>query len=127
MRGPTQRNQRGVVCRNDGELHAGSERAQINPRATPMFYRSTLEEFRDAQRLIRDLDYRSRGDFFADAVKLMAIIAKGAQDLDYRDREEFLVRSIQALSCWEKKSPIPAWAQLEASLPQVPRLEPPKP
>ena len=127
MLGHTQRNREGVCYRNDGELHAGSERAQINPRTTPMFYRSTLDEFKDVQRLIRNLGYRSRGDFFADAVKLMAIIAKGANDLDYRDREEFLVRSIQALSCWEKKSPIPAWAQLEASLPQVPRLEPPKP
>ena len=127
MNGPTQRNQQGVCYRADGALHAGSARALRHPRKTPMFYRCTLDDFKFVEELIVELGYRSRGDFFADAVKLMAIVAKGAQDLDYRDREEFLVRSIQALSCWEKKSPIPAWAQLEASLPQVPRLEPPKP
>ena len=127
MNGPTQRNQQGVCYRNDGELHPGSARALRNLRNTPMFYRCTLGDFKFVEGLIAELGYRSRADFFADAVKLMAIVAKGAQDLDYRDREEFLVRSIQALSCLEKKSPIPAWAQLEASLPQVPRLEPPKP
>ena len=127
MRGHTQRNKDEVCYRKDGELHAGSARSVVNPRKTPYFMRLSKAEFLAAEALITKLNYRGRGQFFADAVKLMAIIAKGANDLDYRDREEFLVRSIQALSCWEKKSPIPVWAQLESSLPQVPRLEPPKP
>ena len=115
MTGPMQRDKDDVVQRIDNMDHVASRRAKHRHRQTPMFYRITQDEFKTVEALIVELGYRSRADFFADTVKLMAIVAKGANDLDYRDREEFLVRSIQALSCWEKKSPIPAWAQLESS------------
>ena len=98
--------------------------------------RLSKAEFLAAEALITKLNYRGRGQFFADAVKLMAMILEAVkdrspevkhEDLDFRDLEDLVARSAASLACLEKRLPIPVWAQLESSLPQVPRLEPPKP
>ena len=120
-RGPTQRNQKGVCVRKDGKLHGGSERSQFLLRDTPIYYRGTNEEFEFLQRLLIEHRYRSRADLFADALELFAIVAKAAAEVGHADKVEFIVRAIEAKGCFEKRVPIPAWAQLEVA----PALLPP--
>ena len=115
--GPTQRDQNGIVQRADGLPHPGSVRAQIDPRDTPYYLRITKAEFQRLEALITELGHTRRHAFVKEAMTVLGIMIKAVPKSDSRDRAELLTRSIEALAFLEKRSPIPAWAQLEAPVP----------
>ena len=122
MRGPTQRNEDGVVYRIDGLFHTSSARAQIEVCKTPVFFRETKSNFQLIQALERP--YRNRSVFFRECVKIMALIAPVAVDLGYDDRKEVTKHALEALKCLLKRGPIPDWARIEdAANAQVPHNE----